>query len=64
MKWLLGLWYSRLRSIDIKILWPICKEKARDLDSAKAAFAVHAFNDVPWKFIGEAETYRIIDGLE
>jgi hypothetical protein len=46
-------WYARLRRIDLDILWPSCKEQARDLDMARAAFACHAFNDEAWMFLGE-----------
>ena len=63
MNWIYKLWYARLRSIDLKILWPICKQKAEDLDHAKAAFAVHAFNDKAWKFLGRDEIVRRIGSL-
>ena len=42
----LNYWWARQRAIDLEILWPICKENARDLDHAKAAFAMHAFDDL------------------
>jgi hypothetical protein len=63
MKWLLRLWHKRLRAIDIQLLWPSCRDQARDLDRAKAAFAAHAFQDTAWLELGEAEIYRIIDAL-
>jgi hypothetical protein len=63
MKWLLGLWHKRQRAIDIQLLWPSCRDHASDLDLAKAAFALHAFRDHAWLELGEAEIYRIIDGL-
>ena len=45
----LGRWWrNRQRKLDMKILWPICKDKAPDIDYAKACFAVHAFNDPAW----------------
>lgn len=55
---------ARHRAIDLSILWPICKERADDLDHAKAAFASHAFNDPAWMFLGEDEIKRRIDALE
>ncbi len=64
MNWLRGLWYKRLRSIDLQILWPCCKEGASSLDHAKASFAVHAFNDRAWMFLGADEVTRRIDGLQ
>ena len=63
MRWLLGIWYKRLRKIDLEILWPSCRDLASDLDHARAAFAVHAFNDKAWVFLGEDEIARIIDSL-
>ena len=64
MNWLRGIWYARLRRIDMQILWPSCKAQASDLNQAKAAFAVHCFHDRAWMFLGEGETYRIIDALQ
>ena len=46
-------YYRRLRKLDLDIMWPICKEKAIDLDHAKAAFAYHAFHDRAWLVLGE-----------
>jgi len=53
-------WYARCRRIDIEMLWPSCKRYGNDLDHAKAAFALHAFNDPAWLFLGESEVTRII----
>jgi hypothetical protein len=64
IRWLQGLWYARLRKIDMDVLWPTCAAQAHDLDHAKAAFAVHAFNDPAWQFLGEDATRRFIDDLE
>ena len=64
MKWLLNWWHARQRAIDLQILWPSCRDQARDLDHAKAAFAVHAFNDTAWTCLGEREVCRLIDELE
>ena len=64
MNWIYKLWYARLRRIDLKILWPVCKQKAEDLDHAKAAFAVHAFNDEAWKFLSHDEIVKRIDVLD
>lgn len=62
------VWFStclraRQRRYDLDILWPICKEYAFDLDQAKAAFAVHAFHDIAWIVLGEAEIIRQITNL-
>lgn len=62
--WLRKKWYTRLRRIDIEILWPACRAKAEDLDHAKAAFAMHAFNDRAWTDLGDDLVYGIIDGLK
>jgi hypothetical protein len=63
VKWLLGLWYARLRKIDMQILWPSCVEQAGNLARAKAAFSAHAFHDPAWMFLGEAAVYKFIDEL-
>lgn len=34
--------------MDVAILWPICKQKARSMDHARAAFMLHAANDTAW----------------
>ena len=41
-------WWPQQRTQDLLILWPVCKANAPTLDHAKAAFAVHAFNDPAW----------------
>jgi hypothetical protein len=56
-------WHARMRRIDLEILWPTCKEEAYDLDHAKAAFAVHAFNDPAWLELGRDELMARIDEL-
>lgn len=63
MKWLRKFWYARLRAIDLRVLWPACRERARDLDHAKAAFALHAMNDDAWLILGQEEVARFIDEL-
>jgi hypothetical protein len=56
-------WHARQRSIDLQVLWPACKANAKDIDHAKAAFAVHAFNDRAWVCLSEEEIKRRIDAL-
>lgn len=63
LRWLANWWHARQRSIDLQVLWPSCVKLAPDLDHAKAAFAVHAFNDSAWLCLGEEEIKRQIDGL-
>jgi hypothetical protein len=63
MRWLLKLWHARLRRIDRQILWPACRASARDLDHAKAAFAMHAFQDPAWLSLGADEIAAQIDRL-
>ena len=61
---IIGWWHARQRAIDMKILWPTCVEGANDLDHAKAAFAVHCFQDPAWLALGEKELFDFIDGLD
>lgn len=58
------MWRKRQRSIDMVILWPSCKSLAVDLDHAKAAFAIHAFNDSAWtNDLSERQIIDLIDAL-
>lgn len=58
-------WWARQRAIDLAILWPSCKEQAKDLDHAKAAFAFHAFNDAAWVgFYGEERLISVIEEMQ
>jgi hypothetical protein len=57
-------WHARQRRIDMQILWPLCVKQASSADHAKAAFALHAYNDPAWTCLGEDEIYRIIEGLQ
>nr|HEV8010876.1 hypothetical protein [Bradyrhizobium sp.] len=61
---IVGWWHARQRRIDLDILWPICLKGANDLDHAKAAFAVHAYNDPAWLELGEDRIFQFIDRLE
>ena len=63
IKYLVALWHSKQRSVDLRILWPLCKKHAADMDKAKAAFAVHAFNDIAWMCLGRDEVARRIGEL-
>jgi len=67
--WLRNLWWSRQRSIDMRIFWPICKRQAKDhgmdIENAKAVFAIHAFSDPCWiDFYGEPKLIEIINEMK
>ena len=64
INWFTKLWYARLRRIDMNILWPTCKKLSPSLDQAKAIFALHAYNDPAWQYLGESSIYNIIDNLQ
>ena len=57
-------WRARQRKIDLEILWPTCVEQADDLDHARAAFAVHAFNDAAWSDFSEDDLIAFIGELK
>jgi hypothetical protein len=63
IRWLVSKWHAKQRAIDIDILWPACKEQAYDLDHARAAFAIHAFQDSAWQSLGEDELIKRIGEL-
>ena len=48
MRWLFDWWHARQRAIDLKILWPSCRDQAPDLDTARTAFRWHAMHDKAW----------------
>jgi hypothetical protein len=56
-------WRARQRAIDLKILWPLCVAGAADLDYAKAAFTLHAWNEPAWRELGADELLAFIDQL-
>jgi len=65
MKWIRNWWWARQRAIDLKILWPECKAAAGgDLDRARAAFFLHAFNDPAWVCFYEEKVWSVIGELE
>jgi hypothetical protein len=57
-------WHAHMRAIDMAVLWPVCRNGAADMDQAKAAFAIHCFNDPAWLALGEQEILRRIDNLK
>jgi hypothetical protein len=59
-----SMWHAYQRRIDMKILWPVCVREASDLDHAKAAFALHCYNDPAWQCLGEDAVFEFIDKLE
>jgi hypothetical protein len=63
IKWVMGQWYAHNRHIDLAILWPCCKSAAPNLDNARAAFAVHVFNDPSWLVLGQDEIKRRINEI-
>jgi hypothetical protein len=63
-KWFWDWWYWRLRRIDMKFLWPSCRRISPNIDQARAAFMVHAFNDPAWMWLGELKIIMFIDKLE
>jgi hypothetical protein len=63
VRWLKSIWYWRSRRADLEILWPACREQAKDIYHARAAFAVHALHDRAWLVLGRRKVERIIDGL-
>jgi len=71
IRWLLDRWRAEQRAIDLRVLWPVCKREAQEadlpgiepLEAARAAFAIHAFNDPAWRRLGDEEIMRRIDDL-
>ncbi len=64
MNWLRNWWWARQRAIDLRILWPVCKRMAFDLDQAKRAFMEHAINDPAWVRVYGEKLWSIVDKLQ
>ncbi|HEX5426638.1 MAG TPA: hypothetical protein VFW94_24210 [Candidatus Acidoferrales bacterium] len=64
LKWLREKWYAKVRQTDLKLIWPACRKHAADLDHAKAAFSIHAFQDKAWLALGEDGIKSFIDALK
>lgn len=62
--WFEDWWFARCRRKDLDILWPLCKQKAKDLEHAKLAFAVHTARDPAWQHLGQRHVAAVIDALE
>lgn len=62
----LRYWFDEYRrSIDIRLLWPVCKQNAKgDLELARNAFRVHAFMDPLWLRLGGTEIIRRTEELK
>ena len=57
-------WRITQRATDMSTLWPACKEHAKNLDHAKAAFYMHASNDTAWtKDYTKQELIEFVDQL-
>lgn len=41
-------WWARQRAIDLRILWPIFKKEAGNLEDARKMFMHHAIIDPCW----------------
>ena len=63
MRWIIRWWNRRLRSIDIKTLWPSVRDLAPDLHAAHRAFAIHARIDPAWADLTEPEIADIVRKL-
>jgi hypothetical protein len=64
IKYLISLWHAVNRRHDMSILWPICRDTARDLDQAKCAFYYHVSSDDAWtSHYTKDELYNYVDKL-
>jgi hypothetical protein len=65
---LVAAWQALTRRLDVRFLWPSCRDEAArrggSVDLARAAFAMHAYNDPAWLALGPDEIYRRIEGLK
>jgi hypothetical protein len=62
--WLLKLWRAQQRRIDMRILWPVLRQKGRSMETARAAFAAHCAIDPAWSDLSNKQIANIIDSLD
>ena len=55
-------WRKRQRSIDLQILWPVCRREASNIQDARGAFYVHCMMDQAW--IADFTEDQIIETCE
>jgi hypothetical protein len=60
MNWVKRWWRKRQRLIDLELLWPVCKARARDIEHARQAFLLHAKLDSAWQDVTEQEVLRLL----
>jgi hypothetical protein len=54
-------WREYQRSLDKKILWPICKRETGSIEDARHVFMVHAAIDPAWEYLGKDVAWIIIE---
>jgi hypothetical protein len=61
----IGVWWrERQRTVDLEVLWPICKEQAPDIKLARSAFFMHCTEDTAWtKDYSVDEIAQYVDAL-
>jgi len=64
MGWFKRIWYWRLRQVDQRILWPLCRSIAPNIEMAREAFLLHARNDYAWAILSEKEINKIVGQLK
>lgn len=62
--WLEEWYHKKQRHYDTTILWPAIKRQSDDIDSCRAAMALHCFHDTAWLYLGEDEIKRRIGELK
>lgn len=62
LKWIVDRWHAWQRTLDVRILWPICCEVAVEYGDdeerhllAKQSFAMHVLMDPAWLALGDVD---------
>ena len=64
---LIGRWWrKRQRDVDLRVLWPACKEEALgDLEHARTAFFLHCMMDPAWTHdLSEKQIEAFVENLK
>lgn len=56
--------WARQRAADLRILWPVCKDKAPTLDTAREVFMLHCLWSPCWVREYEDRLFEVVSKLE
>lgn len=56
--------WAMQRKVDIRVLWPVCKQLSLNIEEARHAFLMHAMGDPCWReYYGEKRLKEVVDEM-